>query len=289
MEAEDLSKIAIVTDSTCDLDRELAEKLNIHILPLKVVFSQEEQYQDGIEITPEEVYARMPHETPSTSMPGPGEIKALFQRLKEEGYTQIVAIHISTGLSSTLDVVKMVAKDFPELEIETVDSKALSLALGFLVLKAVQLRDLGIKFHEIIEQLNQTRQKIKVFFVVKTLEYLKKGGRIGLVSGSLGQVLDVKPIISINEDGKYYTFSKVRGRVKSLAKLKEIVLEKTKGRTVTLAVAHSDALEEAKTLYQELLESTTLKIKESWLGQIGPVMGVHAGPGLIGVAYEELS
>lgn len=284
-----MSKIAIVTDSTCDLDRELAEKLNIHILPLKVVFSQEEQYQDGIEITPEEVYARMPHETPSTSMPGPGEIKALFQRLKEEGYTQIVAIHISTGLSSTLDVVKMVAKDFPELEIETVDSKALSLALGFLVLKAVQLRDLGIKFHEIIEQLNQTRQKIKVFFVVKTLEYLKKGGRIGLVSGSLGQVLDVKPIISINEDGKYYTFSKVRGRVKSLAKLKEIVLEKTKGRTVNLAVAHSDALEEAKTLYQELLESTTLKIKESWLGQIGPVMGVHAGPGLIGVAYEELS
>lgn len=284
-----MSKIAIVTDSTCDLDRELAEKLNIHILPLKVVFSQEEQYQDGIEITPEEVYARMPHETPSTSMPGPGEIKALFQRLKEEGYTQIVAIHISTGLSSTLDVVKMVAKDFPELEIETVDSKALSLALGFLVLKAVQLRDLGIKFHEIIEQLNQTRQKIKVFFVVKTLEYLKKGGRIGLVSGSLGQVLDVKPIISINEDGKYYTFSKVRGRVKSLAKLKEVVLEKTKGRTVNLAVAHSDALEEAKTLYQELLESTTLKIKESWLGQIGPVMGVHAGPGLIGVAYEELS
>jgi DegV family protein with EDD domain len=284
-----LSKIAIVTDSTCDLDRELAEKLNIHILPLKVVYSDHEQYEDGTEITPEEVYARMPQETPSTSMPGPAEIRELFQRLKEAGYTQIVAIHISTGLSSTLDVVRMVAKDFPELEVETIDSKALSLGLGFLVLKAVQLRDLGIKLGEMVEQLEETRKKIKVFFVVKTLEYLKKGGRIGLVSGTLGEVLDVKPIISINEDGKYFTFSKVRGRVKSLAKLKEIVLEKTKGKTVNLAVAHSDALDEAKVLYQELMESTSLKIKESWLGQIGPVMGVHAGPGLIGVAYEELS
>lgn len=284
-----MNKIAIVTDSTCDLDQELAEKLNIHILPLKVVYPDGAEYQDGIEITPEEVYARMPEETPSTSMPGPGDIRALFEKLRDEGYQQVIAIHISSGLSGTLDVVRMVAKDFPELEVEIIDSKALSLALGFLVLKAVQLRDLGAKFREIIDELHQARQKIKVFFVVKTLEYLKKGGRIGLVSGSLGEILDVKPIISINEDGKYYTYSKVRGRARSLAKLKEIFKEKTKGKTINLAVAHSDAVEEAKAIYQELLESASCKIKESWFGQIGPVMGVHAGPGLIGIAYEELN
>lgn len=284
-----MNKIAIVTDSTCDLDQELAEKLNIHILPLKVVYPDGAEYQDGIEITPEEVYARMPEETPSTSMPGPGDIRALFEKLRDEGYQQVIAIHISSGLSGTLDVVRMVAKDFPELEVEIIDSKALSLALGFLVLKAVQLRDLGAKFRENIDELHQARQKIKVFFVVKTLEYLKKGGRIGLVSGSLGEILDVKPIISINEDGKYYTYSKVRGRARSLAKLKEIFKEKTKGKTINLAVAHSDAVEEAKAIYQELLESASCKIKESWFGQIGPVMGVHAGPGLIGIAYEELN
>lgn len=284
-----MNKIAIVTDSTCDLDQELAEKLNIHILPLKVVYPDGAEYQDGIEITPEEVYARMPEETPSTSMPGPGDIRALFEKLRDEGYQQVIAIHISSGLSGTLDVVRMVAKDFPELEVEIIDSKALSLALGFLVLKAVQLRDLGAKFREIIDELHQARQKIKVFFVVKTLEYLKKGGRIGLVSGSLGEILDVKPIISINEDGKYYTYSKVRGRARSLAKLKEIFKEKTKGKTINLAVAHSDAVEEAKAIYQELLESATCKIKDSWFGQIGPVMGVHAGPGLIGIAYEEIT
>lgn len=284
-----MNKIAIITDSTCDLDQEQAEKLNIHILPLKVVYPDGTEYQDGIEITPEEVYARMPEETPSTSMPGPGEIRALFEKLRDEGYNQVIAIHISSGLSGTLDVVRMVAKDFPELEVEIIDSKALSLALGFLVLKAVQLRDIGAKFREIIDELYQTRQKIKVFFVVKTLEYLKKGGRIGLVSGSLGEILDVKPIISINEDGKYYTFGKVRGRARSLAELKEIFKEKTRGKTINLAVAHSDALEEARSIYQELLESASCKIKDSWFGQIGPVMGVHAGPGLIGIAYEELN
>lgn len=283
-----MNRIAIITDSTCDLDRELADKLNIHVLPLKVVFPDGTEYQDGVDITPEEIYAKMPAETPGTSMPGPGEIRALFEKLRDEGYRQVIAIHISSGLSSTLDVVRMVAQDFPELEVEVIDSKALSLALAFLVLKAVQLRDLGIKFREIVEELYRARPRIKVFFVVKTLEYLKKGGRIGLVSGSLGEILDVKPIISINEDGKYYTYGKVRGRGKSLAKLKEIFLEKTKNKTINFAVAHSDALEEAKAIYQELLECTTCKIKESWFGQIGPAMGVHAGPGLVGIAYEEL-
>lgn len=284
-----MTKIAIVTDSTCDLDLELTQKLNVHVLPLKVVYDNGEEYQDGVEIKPEEVYARMPEEIPGTSMPGPGEVRELFQKLQNEGYGQVLAIHISSGLSSTLDVVRMVAKDFPQLEIEVVDSKALSLGLGFLVLKAVGLRDLGLKFQELTEQVYAARQRIKVFFVVRTLEYLKKGGRIGYVQGSLGEFLDVKPIISINEEGKYFTFAKVRGRIRSLSKLKNTILELTQDKKVNLAVAHSDALEEAKTLYQELLSNKTLKVKESWLGQIGPVMGVHAGPGLIGVAYEDLS
>lgn len=284
-----MNKIAIITDSTCDLDRELAERINIHVLPLKVVFPDGTEYQDGVDITPQEIYARMPAEIPGTSMPGPGEIRALLAKLQEEGYRQVIAIHISSGLSGTLDVVRMVAREFPELEVEVIDSKALSLALGFLVLKAARLRDLGAKFREIVEELHRTRERIKVFFTVKTLEYLKKGGRIGLVSGSLGEILDVKPIISINEDGKYYTYGKVRGRSKSLAKLKEIFREKTKNKTINLAVAHSDALEEARALYQELLEGAGCKIKESWFGQIGPAMGVHAGPGLVGIAYEELS
>jgi len=282
-----LTKIAIVTDSTSDLELELAKKLNFHILPLRVVFSDSEQYLDGIEIKPEEVYARMPAETPSTSMPGPAEIRALFKKLQDEGYTQIVTIHISSGLSSTVDVVRSVAQDFPELEIEAIDSKALSMGLGFLVLKAVKMRDLGYKFRDLVEQLYEIQKRVKVFFVVRTLEYLKKGGRIGLVQGTLGEVLDVKPIISINEDGKYYTYSKIRGRAKSLVKLKEIFYDLTRGKTVNLFVAHSDALEEAKAIYDELMENASTKIKESWFGQIGPVMGVHAGPGLIGICYEE--
>lgn len=287
MEARELIKIAIVTDSTCDLSEELVDKFNIHILPLKVVYGKEE-YQDGIEIRPEEVYARFPDEIPSTSMPGPGEVKDLFQRLEDEGYTHVISIHISSGLSGTAEMVRMMAQEFPHLQVEVIDSKGLSLALGFLVLRAAQLRDLGTKFQELIDQLYQARSRIKVFFILKTLEYLKKGGRIGFVQASLGEVLDVKPIISINEDGKYFTLAKVRGRMKSIGKLKEMVLERAREKAVNLAVMHGDAEEEARSLYQDLLGDKAMKIKEHFFGQIGPVMVTHTGPGLIGVAYEEL-
>lgn len=279
-------KLAIVTDSTCDLGREYLEQHNIYVLPLKIIYG-EKQYYDGVDITPEEICSRFPDEIPTTSMPGPGEVEELFQKLKSKGYDHVICLHISSGLSGTFDVVKMVAKDFPGLNIEVIDSKALSLGLGFLVMKAVQLKELGVKFTELVKQIEEARKRTKIFFVIKTLEYLKKGGRIGFIQASFGDLLDIKPIVSINEGGKYYTYAKSRGRKKSIAKLLDIFQELTAGKKITLAVMHSDAEEECDSLLERILKNSNAIITNHFKGQIGPGMIVHSGPGLLGLAYQE--
>ncbi|MDS1030167.1 DegV family protein [Bacillota bacterium LX-D] len=278
-------KIAIVTDSTCDLEQEYLAQHDIYVLPLKVVF-KDRQYHDRVDLQPKEFYARLAHEIPSTSMPGPGEVAELFSLLESKGYDHVLAVHISSGLSGTFNVVKMVAQQFPNLKVEVIDSKALSLGLGFLVMKAVQLRDLGEKFSDLVKQTKETQKKTKIFFIVKTLEYLKKGGRIGLIQSSLGELLDIKPIISVNEEGKYYTFAKVRGRKKSIEKLKELVLELIQGRKVNLAVAHSDAEEEGRRVLQDLVQAAGDSIQKYFLCELGPGMVVHCGPGLLGIIFN---
>ncbi|MGI6331948.1 MAG: DegV family protein [Zhaonellaceae bacterium] len=279
-------KLAIVTDSTCDLGTDYLQQYGIYVLPLRVIYGDKEYY-DGVDITPEEVYRRFPDEVPTTSMPGPGDVEKLFQELKNKGYDHVICLHISSGLSGTFNVVKMVAKSFPELKIEVIDSKALSLGLGFLVMKAVQLKNLGVKFNELVQQIEETRRKTKIFFVIKTLEYLKKGGRIGLIQASFGELLDIKPIVSINEEGKYYTYAKARGRKKSIQKLLDIFQELTAGKRITLAVMHGDAEEECISFLEKILKNSNTMITRHFTGQIGPGMVVHSGPGLLGFAFQE--
>jgi len=279
-------KLAIVTDSTCDLAPEFLRQHDIYVLPLKVIYGDKE-YFDGIDITAEEIYRRFPEEIPTTSMPGLGEVMGLFRELASKGYDHVICLHISSGLSGTFNVVKMAAESFPELNIEVIDSKALSLGLGFLVLKAIELKNLGVKFSELVKQVEEARKRTKIFFVIKTLEYLKKGGRIGVITASLGELLDIKPIVSINEEGKYYTYAKARGRKKSIDKLFEIFQELTSGKKITLAVMHGDAEEECQNFLSRILQSSNAIITNYYTGQIGPGMAVHSGPGLLGFAFLE--
>ncbi|KNZ69378.1 degV family protein [Thermincola ferriacetica] len=278
-------KIAIVTDSTCDLEREFIEKNDVHVLPLRIIY-QGKEYRDKIDIEPQEIYERMPGEIPKTSMPGFGEITEVFTKLKEQGFNRILSMHISGGLSGTVNAVQMAARQISEMHIEVLDSKALSLGLGFLVNKAVRLRDAGCVFDEIVEKVKKTRDEIKVFFVVKTLEYLRKGGRIGLIEGTLGDLLNIKPIVSINEEGKYFTYAKVRGRKKSMEELVEIAKEYIREKAVNLAVMHSGAEADAREVREKLLNTNCADIREFFWGQIGPSMVVHSGPGLVGIGIQ---
>ncbi len=279
-------KIAVVTDSTCDLSPEQLSELGIHLLPLKVVY-QDREYADRIEIQPDEVYATLDEETPGTSTPSPGEALALFEKLRGQGYTHAIALHISGGLSSTPEVVRMVSRQISSMRIEVVDSKGLSMALGFQVIEAARAVREGLRFEEIVKRVYEVRDRMKVFFVVKTLEYLRRGGRIGYVQATLGEILNMKPIISINEEGKYYTVAKVRGWKKSLSRIAELVAEHGRNKVLNLAAMHGNAEEECRSLLERLKQMAELKIREAAFGQIGPVMVVHTGPGLVGVAFYE--
>ncbi|MDP3050654.1 MAG: DegV family protein, partial [Eubacteriales bacterium] len=240
-------KIALITDSTCDLSLDELSELNIHLLPLKVVY-QDRQYQDRVEIQPEEVYATIDEEAPGTSTPSPGEALALFEKLRDEGFSHAISMHISGGLSGTADAVRTVSKQFQSMKIEVIDSKGLSMALGFQVMEASRALREGLRFEEIVKRVHDVRSRMNVFFVVKTLDYLRRGGRIGYVQATLGGILDMKPIIGINEEGKYFTVAKVRGRKKSIAKVAELVAEYGRNKAINLAVVHGGAEEEGRGL-----------------------------------------
>jgi len=269
-----------VTDSTSDLNHEEIEKYNVHVLPLKIVYSDRE-YTDRVDITPDEVYSNMKVEVPTTSLPSIEEIDRLFVKLKKEGYTHVIAITISTGLSGTYNSVRLVSENHPELKFEIFDSLALSLGAGAIVLECGQMINSGKSFEEIVKELPKIRDKIKIYYVLDTLKYLIKGGRIGRVSGSIGELLNLKPIISINKEGIYYTYTKVRGRKQSISKILDIIRETLEEKKAKIWVLHGGAREEAQELYKKVLNLPN--IIELGLSDISPVAGVHTGPGLIGV------
>ncbi|HKL10312.1 MAG TPA: DegV family protein [Clostridia bacterium] len=279
-----MKKIAIVTDSTSDLSIEQMEEYNIEMLPLRVIY-REKEYRDRLDIAPQQIYDNLDKEVPKSSLPLPGDVIRLLDRLKEDGYTDVVVSLISSGLSGTYNMVRQVAESYSGLNIEVVDSKSLSFGLGFLSIEAAKERARSNDLEKIMEKIRKTKEEIYLTFVVKTLEYLKLGGRIGLVEGTMGEMLGIKPIIGINDNGVYYTISKVRGRKRSINRMFELMKAKYAGKTFNLAIVSADADEEALKLMDKIREIG--KIEESFFAQLGPVMGVYTGPGLIGiVAYE---
>ena len=280
-------KIAVVTDSTSDLTGEDLKKHGMKSIPLKVIYN-DNQYHDRVDITPAEVYQSFDKEIPTTSMPSPQEIMDVYEELKDEGYTHIISVHISSGLSATYNNCMMVADQIQGVEVEVIDSKMLSKGLGRLALYAASLVEKGdLSFSEIIEKIEAKKDKIEVFFVVKTLKYLKKGGRIGKVSGTIAEFLNIKPIIAIDEEGEYFTFDKVRGRKRSLKKMYSIIKDRLKeGKEYIVDVMNAAAEEEAEDLLNKFKDLS--QIKEINFGEISPVMVVHTGPGLIGLVLTEL-
>lgn len=273
-------KIAIVTDSTSDLDHQMLQKFGINILPLHVIYHDRE-FLDRVDISPDEVYQNMDIEVPKTSLPSPAEISKLFSRLREEQITHVLSMHISSGLSGTYETVCQVAKEYKDMIFEILDSKSLSMGLGFPVLEAAHELCRSMDFQRVINAAKSVSQKTKMFFVLSTLEYLKRGGRIGYVSGTLGELLNIKPIITVNHEGKYITYAKVRGRDQSLKKLLNILQENTREVKCKVAIVHGGAEQEARKLWQKAGQISN--IVELFFNQISPVMGVHTGPGLVGI------
>lgn len=275
-------KIAIVTDSTCDLPKDLVDKYNINVIPLRILYKGEE-YRDNIDITSDEVYERLSEEVPTTSLPLPEDVEDLFQRLTADGYTHVISIHLSSGLSGTSQMIQNMADRAKGLVVKVIDSKSISMGLGYTVLEAARFAKEASDFESVVKHAQTIKERLKVYFVLDTLEYLIKGGRIGRVAGTLGQILNVKPIITVNSEGIYTTYAKVRGRRQSINKLREIVQDHVQKAASSVAVCHGAAGKEAKELIEQLRKSASDNINEFISSHVSPVIGVHTGPGTLGV------
>lgn len=278
-------KIAILTDSACDLPSKILNQYKIKMLPLKIIYPEGE-YSDRVDILPDEVYSRMPEEIPTTSMPCLEEIKQAINEIKEQGFTHLLAIHLSSGLSGTYQAVKLVAKDIDNIKIKVIDTKTLSIGTGWIVLDAARNIAKGLTFDKVAENINNLQPKVHVYYVLETLEYLRRGGRIGSVAAMLGQFLHLKPIISVNSEGKYFTYAKARGRHKSIDKLAQIIEQAVQDKQINLAIMHGGAKQEFDKLVDRL--KNLPNIKELITSDISPALGVHTGPGLLGVSYYEV-
>ncbi len=281
-------KIAILVDSGSDLPKQYLEKPNVFVAPLLVCY-KDNQFYDGIDITSEDVCDRFSEEIPTTSMPTGQFIEAEIQSIKSAGFKKVIVATISSNLSGTFNTMRVVTERHTDLDFRLFDTKNISVGSGFTAMLAADLIDEGLDFETICVKLQENTKNSKVFFCVSTLEYLRKGGRIGLVSSMLGSLLDLKPIISCNDDGVYYTASKTRGRRQSIEKAVSMAIEFAgKFKHCNIAILNTKAADESKAVIKQL-KSGLKNCKKLLEGGISPSLVVHTGPGLIGIAIQGIN
>ena len=279
-----MSKVAIVTDSSTNIPADIVKEHDLHIVPLTVIWG-EENYYDGVDITTSEFYNRL--ETakvmPSTSQPSVADFEVLFRSLHEKGY-EILAILISEDLSGTISSATQAKKLLPEAKIEIVNSKSIAMALGFPVLSTAKAAKGGSSLAECKRIAEEACPKTGVIFVVETLEFLHRGGRIGGAKRFVGTLLNVKPILAL-EDGKVVSLDSVRTDKKALARLVELIEERTRGKkNIRLATLHGNNPDTAKFILEEA--SKKINPIEEVFSEVSPVVGTHTGPGVVGLAYQ---
>ncbi len=282
-----MRKIAIVTDTASDLSLDEIKQYDIKMLHYQIVYKKH-TYKDQLEIHSKEVLDHLETEIPSTSLPSLEEMHDVFKEIEKEGYESALVVPLSSGLSGCFNAVNMVKDEFPNLHIEVFDSTTISAPQGVLAKYAATLADEGKDIKEIIEALKQERAKQHTFFIVDTLKYLVHGGRIGHVSATVGKLLNLKPIITIGDDGKYETVAKVRGRAKAIRYFAE---EASKiladGKKYKIYFSHADGEVIKKEIIKELkgLHPEVSIEGDTW---ISPVACVHCGPGYVGMLIQEV-
>ncbi len=278
-----MSNITIITDSTAYIPKDLLEKHQIRVAPQILIWGAE-NYLDGVDIQPTEFYERLKTAKvmPSSSQATPKHFFELFKAATEQG-NQVLTIVLSSDLSGTMASAIQAKELLPGAPIEIVDSRTTAMAMGFVVLAAARAIEDGASLSEAKALAEQARQHVGVIFAVDTLEFLHRGGRIGGGSRYLGAALNIKPILEVT-GGKVEGIEKVRTRSKSLNRVVELIGERIGGRSpVRLATLHANALDDARFLLDEAAKQ--LHPAESIFSEVSPVVGTHAGPGTLGLAF----
>jgi DegV family protein with EDD domain len=269
--------VKIVTESTCDLPAAIIKQYDITVVPLFIHFGAKD-YRDGVDISREEFYQRLPKSfpLPTTAAPGPTAFKQVYEQLAREGATEILSIHISASLSATLESARTGAHETTVVPVTAIDSKQLSLGTGFMVEAAAKAAQAGQSKLDILKLIDDLAARTHVFAALDTLEYLRRSGRMnGLIAG-VGTLLQLKPILTMfnGQAGA----ERVRTHKRSIGRLVEMMLTAAPLERVAFVHTHAaDRIAELRQPVQALLPATDI-----WSMDITPVIGTHIGPGAVG-------
>ena len=280
-------KLAVITDSSAYLKLEVLEKENLFILDIPV-FIDGKTYVEGKNLTAEEFYQKMAlsAELPKTSQPSIAELEDLLSTLSGNGYTHVLGLFLSSGISGFYQNIQFLKDEFPQLEIAFPDSKITSAPLGIMVQSALNWAEAGLDFNEILRRINVQIDGTSAFIMVDDLNHLVKGGRLSNGAAILGNLLSIKPILYFNDHGVIEVFEKIRTEKKATKRLIELVEERTSSGKYEIIVIHANAVDKAETLRQSLLESNISA--EISLATFGSVIGTHLGEGSIALGYIPL-
>ncbi|MGI5997340.1 MAG: DegV family protein [Lutispora sp.] len=279
-----MSKIKIITDSTSDLPKGIAEKYDIEVLPLTIFFDKDE-YRDWLDIAPKAFFERMRNseKLPTTSQVNPNSFQEKYE-LYLKDYDHIISIHLSSDASGTYNSA-VIARDMVDKErITVIDTRNFTYGFGQMVVEAAKMAKDGKAVEEIVDRVKYLINNVKTLFVVDTLEYLKKGGRLSATKATIGTLLNLKPILTV-DNGKIVAIDKARGMKKALKRIVEIMQEQgTQLNGQTIKLGHADSLDNLKDFEAAIEEAYGNVEKEEF--EIGCVIGVYCGPGTVVIHYE---
>lgn len=279
-------KIAVVTDSTAAIPKEAQGDLTIPVIPLWLIWG-EERYRDGIDIQPAEFYKRLKQSStfPTTSQPSAGEFIDFFRTVSQDA-DGIVGIFISSGISGTVQSALTAQAELRDIPIRVVDSHSTSMGLGFAALAAAKAAQAGATIDDVAAAADSVRQRLEVLFSVETLEYLHRGGRIGGAKRFLGTALNIKPVLELTEetDGKIEPLAQIRTKRKAVAYMLDEAEERLDtAKMAEAAIIDVDSKKEADRLAMRVKERFGLPVVHRTI--VSPVIGAHAGPGTVGIAF----
>lgn len=274
-----MEKIALITDSACDLSIDSIKENNIFLLPFRIIYKDKE-FNDRVDIEPSYVYDKLSEEIPTTSLPSISMIEDTFSKIEAEGYTHVICVSVSSAMSGTYNSVRLIAENHPNLKCTLFDSKTVCAPVGAITLAVARMIRAGHSFERITNNLSLIRKNVTGFYTIETLEYLQKGGRIGRVAGTLGDFFDIKPIISVSDDGVYFSYSKAKGKKQAVKKLKKLLLDFLEHDKCRVMIMQTGDTAEAESFLNEVKDNKN--IIDIYISPLSPALGVHVGPGLIG-------
>lgn len=283
-------KIALLTDTGTNTPASFIAAHDIRVAPLLITYTDGTTYQSGVDITPAQLIARFSEEIPKTSLPSPQTIRSLLEQARADGYEKAVFVTLSSGLSATYQTVKMVAAQMQDFPVIVVDTLSIGVAAGMVVIAAANMIEQDVPFESMQGALDELARNTWVFFSTKTLEFLRKGGRISEPVYRLGSMLNIKPVITCDEGGYYVVARKARGWERSLET--EVQLIREQARTfakVRLAICCSDAddyFDQLEQRLREVMAAEGVQIESVVRSDVSPDLLVHTGPDLVGIGVQ---